>query len=212
MRKAWVLLGGLSLILGGCRENDHTAALVESKIPFRPIVACVPVIHRSQSDLKWSLTEELSKGLYHRLTQDNKLYVVKEESFSHAQKYLSWCDPFELDTTWIKKAFPDQEFVVFTELVKHQEIPLTDAKESPAELLILMRVNVFDLRKPDPKLVLSELFEQSHHIPTPFTKSHHQQVAWGDETFDLSPLGIAHDTLTKQVAGHIEEYILSCNP
>jgi hypothetical protein len=215
MRRVLVLLGGLFLVLGGCREQETATTFTQDKILFRPIVACVPIIDRSHHDLGWNLSDELSKNLYHRLTQDNQLYVVREESFLNAQKYLSLSDPFEPDMNWMKKAFPDQEFVVFTEVVKHREIPLLDTQESPAELLIILRIHVVDLREKTPKLVLSELIEQSHHIPTPFTKSKAgqvAQVAWGEETFDLSPLGIAHDTLSQQAANHIKEYILSCNP
>ncbi len=215
--KRSIFVLGVILVLSGCRENDSSsAALIESRISNRPIVALVPVIDHSHSDLNWSLSEEFSLALRHRLTQKNNLYLAREENFANSQKYLAWCDPFELDTSWIKKAFSQQEFVVFTELMKHTEIPvisstepLVDIKEAPAELLLAIRVNVFDLRGKTPKIVLQEIIEQSHHIPREFTKTHATPVAWDHEGFDISLLGIAHDTLSKEVASRIEDYILT---
>jgi hypothetical protein len=79
-------------------------------------------------------------------------------------------------------------------------------EDSPALLTIAVRVRVFDVREKTPKVVLQEIVEQSHHIPRQFTKD--SQVPWGDEAFDVSPLGIAHDQLCKELATRVEDYIL----
>jgi hypothetical protein len=210
----WIwMLSGVSLVLGGCRKEDHgKTSLIETAIPQRPIVAIVPLLDHSRSNLNWDLSQELSETLRHRLAQKNHLYLVGESSFPNAQKYLTARDPFEVDTSWITKAFHDQEYVVFTELMEHLEAPITALKndqDSPAELHLSVRVHVFDLREKTAKVILQEIVEQSHHIPRQFTKNQFSQVKWGDEAFDVSPLGIAHDSLCKEVATRIEDYILS---
>src|SRR5271157_669847 len=91
----------LSLVLSGCHENDSSlATLIESRVNNRPIVALVPVVDYSRSSLSWSLSNEFSQALRHRLSQKNSLCLASENSFVNAQKYLAWCDPFELDTSW----------------------------------------------------------------------------------------------------------------
>ncbi len=62
-----------------------------------------------------------------------------------------------------------------------------------------VRVRVIDVREKTPKVVLQEIVEQSHHVPRQFTKANFNQVPWGDEAFDISPLGIAHDQLCKEL-------------
>ena len=62
----------------------------------------------------------------------------------------------------IKEAFDPYEFVVFAELVEHDfhPKPLKETfmnKVTPStELSLTMRVRVFDLRRPDPEVILQE--------------------------------------------------------
>jgi len=211
------LLIGASLILGGCgcggcrKNSNQSTAVLQVPAINHPIVAVVPVIDRSHSSLNWNLSNELSQAVRHRLTQKKQLYLVGEESFAaHAQKSIASNDPFGVETAWVKKAFPQNEFVVFMELLSHHEIAnLNEAEpqDTPAQLTMSMRVRVFDVRGTSPQIVLQEVIEQSHHVPRQFTQANLNQVPWGDEAFDVSPLGIAHDMLCKELAGRIEDYI-----
>jgi hypothetical protein len=212
MYRGAVLLCAISLILGGCTKNgDNSTALLEARASNRPIVSFVPIIDTSKSDLNWNVSRELSLTIRERLAQKNQLYMVGEESVAVlAEKALSAHDPFDADTSWVRKSFPQNEFVVFMELLDHNEVPVVtkEAQEAPAELTLSVRVLVVDLRDKTPKVVLQEIVEQSHHIPRQFTKANFNQVAWGDEAFDVSPLGIAHGQLCKELATRVEDYIL----
>ncbi len=212
MYRGAAVLCAISLILGGCYTNsDFSAAFTEARASNRPIVSFIPVIDNSKSDLNWNVSQELSKAIRDRLAQKNQVYMVNEEPVAAlAEKALSAHDPFELDTSWVRKAFPQNEFVVFTELMEHNEVPVNekDAQDSPALLTLSVRVRVVDVRQKTPKVVLQEIVEQSHHIPRQFTKANFKQVPWGDEAFDVSPLGIAHDQLCKEIATRVEDYIL----
>lgn len=206
-------LASLCLILAGCENSgsDQTT-LLESPILNRPIVAVVPLIDHSRSDVNWNLASELSASIRHRLSQKNRLYLLNEESVAPmALRCLKTHNPFDQEIEWTKKSFPQNEFVVFMELLEHREIPLYPTQEigeSPAELALTVRVRVFDLRQETPRVVLQEVVEQVHHLPKQFTKANFSQVPWGDETFETSPLGIAHDALCKELASRVEEYIL----
>jgi len=216
MRRGAGLLLGLTLIFIGCnKKSDDSTAFLEAKASNRPIVAIVPILDHSRSDLNWNVSQELSQTIRKRLVSKNQLYVVGEDAFaSKASRALSSHDPFELETAWVRKTFSPNEFVVFMELIDHSETPListeipNEPQEAPAELTLSVRVRVFDLRDKTPKIVLQEIVQQSHHIPRQFTKANFNQVPWGDETFDVSPLGIAHDMLCKELASRVEDYIL----
>jgi hypothetical protein len=199
-----------ALLLGGCKGDNSTALLVEKPVTSRPIVAVVPVMDRSRHELSWNVAHELTAALRHRLGQDGNLYLLSEDQvYAMTRKSTQGRDPFGSETAWIKKGFPQNEFVAFFELVEHRELPLGD--ESPAELSVAMRVRVFDLRGEAPKVVLEEIAEQSHHIPKQFTRNQFNQVPWGDEMFEISPLGIAHGKLCQELASRVEDYILlSC--
>lgn len=216
MRRGAGFLLGLTLILIGCnKKSDDSTAFLEAKASNRPIVAIVPILDHSRSDLNWNVSQELSQTIRKRLVSRNQLYVIGEDTFANkAGKALSSHDPFELETAWVRKTFSPNEFVVFMELLEHTETPIpatgpsNEADGTPAELTLSVRVRVFDIRDKTPKLVLQETVQQSHHIPRQFTKAHFNQVAWGNETFDVSPLGIAHDMLCKELASRVEDYIL----
>lgn len=204
---------GLALFLGGCKEDRSTALLIERPITTRPIVAVVPVMDRSHHNLTWNVSHELTAALRQKLTQHNNLYLLSEDQVYAMNRKTAQHDPFDLDVSWIKKGYPQNEFVAFFELTHHRETPLlTSEEESPAQLNVSMRVRVFDLRGETAKVVLEELVEQSHHIPTPFAQHAvdptSSQVPWGDEAFEISPLGIAHEKLCKELAGRVEDYIL----
>ncbi len=204
------------LLLAGCKNDNCATAVLEKPVTTRPIVAVVPVMDRSRHELSWNISQELTAAIRGRLAQHGSLYLLSEDQvYAMTRKSTNGRDPFSMETAWIKKGYPDNEFAAFFELVDHHErslaSPETATAESPAELTVSMRVRVFDLRGEAPKIVLEEVVEQSHHIPTQFTRNQLDQVPWGDEMFDISPLGIAHQKLCQELAGRVEDYILqSC--
>jgi hypothetical protein len=202
-----------ALLLSGCRGDNSSTALIEKPVTSRPIISVVPVMDRSRHELSWNVSKELTHTIRERLAQHNSLYLLSEDQvYALTRKSGQAHDPFGLETAWVKKAYPQNEFVAFFELVEHREIPLTEAdlipEECPAQLNVSMRVRVFDLRAEAPKVVLHEIVQQSHHVPKQFTQTQPNQAPWGDEMFDISPLGIAHEKLCQEIAGRVEDYIL----
>lgn len=205
----------LSLCAIGCQNKNNATAAVEQHIKInKPIVALVPIIDHSHSDLTWNVSDELTRGIYERLMKQDNLYLIGGEKIQAITKKLTnEHDPFGPNIEWVKKAFRDHEFVAFMELVDHDEVPLYTSKEmatadSAAELNMSVRMRVIDLRGTEPKIVLQELIRDSQHIPRQFTKANFYQVPWGNEAFDISPLGMAHAQLTREIASRVEDYIL----
>ncbi len=196
------------LTLASCQnKKDSETAVQETPIAGRPIIAVVPLIDHSDHGLAWNVADELTKGLYLSLLEKHDLYLMNHEKVSALLKKLSSeNDPFGTNLAWVKRVFAGSEFVVFTELAQHEEVPLA-AADSAAELQIALRVRVIDLRDQKPKVILQEVLRKTEHVARPFTKANFTQVPWGDELFEISPLGMTHAHVTKELASRIDDYI-----
>lgn len=179
---------------------------------LKPIVAIAPVIDSTKEDSFWSLSDEFTYCITHQLAQKNHFSLINFDKATNIPTLSQ--NPFGQDMSWLKKAFSHHGFVVFLELVEHNEVirqdnkQNIDSKKCSAELLMTMRVRVFDLRKNNPKVVLQELVHESHFIPRPFTRSNFQQEKWGHEMFSISPMGLAHSQFIKNICNRLEDYIL----
>lgn len=210
------------LAAAGCKNQNEQATLFEQEknVSLKPIVAVVPIMDRTANNIPWNLSDELTSSIYRRLASDERLYLVNmQKTLAVLKKLGPGNNPFGADLAWIKRAFREDEFVAFLELLEHEEIPVNAQKASSlencsAELNTSIRVRVFDLRGKEAKIVLQELIHDTNFIPRQFTQSNFYQVAWGKDGYEISPLGLAHEQLTKEISSRIEDYIcnaMSCN-
>ena len=181
----------------------------------KPIVAFVPVFDRSGSHLGWSLSEEFTNSLKNRLMKGNNFYVSTPSDINAAIVDLSpENNPFASDVAWIKEVFENHEYVIFTELVEHDIRPkelkgnFLDKITPSSELAITMRIRVFDLRGSQPEVILQEFVHQNHIIPKPANLNEPRPERWKKITYNVSPMGLAHAQLSKEVVKRIEDYIL----
>ena len=191
---------------------------VAEGIEVRPIVAIVPFIESSKAELSWNVSEELTSLLYQRLAKRDRFYLASPQKVAmQVRKIAPSEEPFSLDFSWVKQAFPGSEFVVFVELLEHVEnyrieknLPVKPAsyKASSADLNISVRLRAVDLRGSQPKIVLQEILHETHHIPRQFTRANFYQVSWKNDNFGISPLGIAHVDLVKTITSRLEDYLL----
>lgn len=210
-RKTTLLLGAL-LLVAGCKNNapDEYAQFHQDG-RAKPIVALMPVLDSSESKPGWSLSAEFSNSIRKALTQQGEVFLISDKEIEAKIETLSEKDrPFDPDISWVSDRFPEEEFVIFTELMEHEETPL-DAKqsaESSAKLNMALRVRVIDLRGKEPQVILQEIVTDSSYVPRAFTQENFAQGLWGTEMYDLSPIGSAHAQFVKEVSQRIEEYIL----
>lgn len=204
-------------LVTGCNLNliPQEESKQKIQVALKPVVAIAPVINSTEEDSIWSLSDEFTYCITHQLAQKNHFSLINfDKTRATAQQPTLNQNPFEQDISWLKKAFSHHGFVVFLELVEHNEVvrqddkQTIDSKKCSAELLMTMRIRVFDLRKNEPKVVLQELIHESHFIPRPFTRSNFQQEKWGHEMFTISPMGLAHSQFIKHICNRLEDYIL----
>lgn len=204
-------------VLTGCqqdnRSNDETA--FQGEVNLKPVVAVIPVIDNTKNNLDWDLSEEFTSGIYYQLAQKDDLFLAPPSKVRSSIRNLRESnDPFGSDVSWIKNAFKENEFVVFMELIQHEEIYRQDRKNPKensrcsADLNMSMRVRIFDVRGDQPKIVLQELIRNTHFIARPFTQENFFQSSWGNASFTVSPMGFAHEQFIKEISSRLDEYIL----
>ncbi len=205
----------MALLACGCNKdkNQDSAQLYQSQ--SKPAVAIIPLIDRtSNPDITWSLSEELTTGLRRQLQQRDKVYLLSEQKVHALTKNLKESyDPFGIDISWAKQVFAKEQFVVFLELLEHEEVATykttkNNTQVAPADLNMSIRIRILDLRSNRPQIVLQEIVHDSHHLPKQFTKGNFDQLAWGKENYHVTPLGMAHAALTKEIVSRLEDYIL----
>ena len=203
------------LLFTGCQRslNSEQSRFYEDG-QLKPAVMLIPVIDSSGQELSWSLSEELTQAIAYKLTGRGQLFIVDQNKAKFVFSQLnSLHNPFSSHIDWVKNVCTGQDFAIFIELIEHEEVPLiAQPEDNPslcaAQLNISLRLRIIDLRSETPQVILQEILHDRHHIPRPFTKSHFPQIPWGRESFSISPVGLAHAQLVKEVSLRIEEYIL----
>ncbi|MCB1117407.1 MAG: hypothetical protein KDK50_02365 [Chlamydiia bacterium] len=202
------------LAMGCNRSSTNQISLFKDDGHRKASIAFVPVIDNSESELPWSLSEEFTEAISHKLSSRGGVHIASESDVTSALDNLdSSCQPFGQDLNWMKKAFPNQEFVVFAELVDHylhthpnQKIAeLEDGRYSFLDLT--MRLRIVDLRDDEPKIVLQELIHHDHNIPKLFANIDYNEKHWGKTSFTITPVGLAHSQLIREVVGRLDDYI-----
>lgn len=198
------------ILLYSCssRSGEEQSLFYDDGKP-KPVVALVPVIDRSGHDLPWDLSDEFTLSVKDRLLQKQDLFLT----YPSKTLLQNEVNPFGADLAWMKASFPKKEFVVFMELIEHKEVPVFGKTESlpedsPAELKMSVRLRVVDLRGQTPKIILQELIHDAQYLPKQFTRYNFFQIPWGKESYSITPLGLAHAKVVKEIASRVEDYIL----
>ena len=197
-----------SLLAVGCCRNQCEMTRFHEDGRAKPVVIVPQMIDTSSFDAPWSISEELTSMLVDQFTTSGQLYVATSEDAAFTE------NPFSQDLSWVKRDFPEQEFVVFLELVDHETSPVDKSKKDlpPQEvsmnLNIAVRMRVIDLRGASPKVILQETVRDSFFIPKTLMPTNYNVVTWGTNEYEESPMKGAHNSLVNEIAARVTDYIL----
>ena len=166
-RFIFVSLISLAFFSAGCQKNSNDKQTTFQSHPqSRPNVALAPVINNTKEDkITWSLSDEFTSSIFSCLSQKTFNLIDLPKVSEMIQSCKEAQNPFGTDISWIKKTFQNEQFVVFLELVKHEEVlkrpsaQEIDLKSCSADLQLSMRIRVFDLRNQNPRVVLQEMID-----------------------------------------------------
>jgi len=191
------------LVFTSCSNSadNSTASRFYDDGRARPVVAISSVIDSTTYDLPWSLSEEITYLIKNQLSNNKNLFLssteVMDESLTNTD------NPFDVNINWMKDRFDNSEFLVFLELLNHNELK----KENISNLEMSMRVRIVDVRAKEPKVILQECIEDNYYIAKGSIKEDYQNVIWGSAEYSNSRMGLAHKQLAKQISERISDYI-----
>ena len=212
MTRIFYLCLCVALLFTGCKtenKSDYTRFHEDGRA--KPVVAVANVIDSSNFDVNWSLSDEFTKLVLNRVSYQGKLFIPE-----YCQSDLaSNEDPFGQDLSWVKNHFPDVDFVVFLELIQHENIPASEKQSSSFSfyqdtstyLNMTFRVRVLDIRE-NAKIVLQEMIKDSYYISKNMIPTDYKVTTWGTDAYTTSPLGMAHAQIVKEIVERTQSYIL----
>jgi hypothetical protein len=206
------LLAGMFILLMtvACQQNQEEYTKFYDDGTTRPSVAIVPVIDSTSSELSWSLSEEFTTTINNFISQRNALFCASNEEVDNQLNYTN--NPFDGNISWVKNSFSANEFVVFLELIKHDnkviDAKITKNNSKATNLDMAMRIRIIDLRKETPKIVLQEKIAQNYYIPKNLLNIDYSKITWGSKEFKTSHMNNAHTNFSKDIANRINDYIL----
>lgn len=201
----------LSFAVVGCATTSMPLARYHEDGRAKPVVAIASVIDATSSELPWSLSEELTDSIVHKVSDRGLLFVSSPDGIALAD------NPFGSDLSWVKREFSEQEFAVFLELVEHEAVPANMSRKQAANLSpnevstnlnMSLRLRVLDLRGSEPRIVLQEMVRDSYFIPKSQLRPNYTVSGWGTSEYTSTPIGIAHAQLVQEVASRLNDYIL----
>lgn len=167
----------------------------------RPAIAISSVIDSSSYELPWSLSEEFTQLIRSDLSTNKSVFISSTNEID--ESLTNTDNPFDLNIDWMKNRFEQKEFLVFLELLKHDEVK----KENFTNLDMTMRLRIIDVRAKEPKIILQECINDNYYIAKGAIKADYQNVVWGSSDYSNSRMGMAHKQLAEQIANRILDYI-----
>jgi len=167
----------------------------------RPLVSVSSIIDSSSYDVPWSLSEEFTQQIKSELATNNNLYLGSTQDID--MRLSNSDNPFDVNMNWMKDRFDNHEFLVFLELIKHDE----EKKDNITNLNMTMRVKIIDVRAKEPKLVLQECICDNYYIAKGAVKVDYHNTVWGSQEYVNSRMEMAHRQLSKQIAKRITDYV-----
>lgn len=205
----FLIAAALTLVLGACSHKENDLSRFHEDGRAKPIVTVASVIDATSSDLPWSLSEELTTMFVNRLSKGGSIFVVRNNDVVYTE------NPFSPEMSWMKREFPNHEFVVFLELAEHENVPVAkDNKkvlevpfETSIDLKMSVRIRVVDVRGAIPQIVLQEIVRDSYFIPRTLVPADYTVAVWGTDEYSKSPMGIAHTQIIEEITNRVREYV-----
>ena len=140
----------LSLSFFSCNNNTNEVSRFYDDGRAKPIIAISSVVDSTSYELPWSLSEELTHLIKSDLSKHKNIFLASSDDVDAS--ITNTDNPFSTDIGWMKDKFDNNEFVVFLELIKHNE----EARPNATNLDMSMRLRIVDVKSKKPKIIRSE--------------------------------------------------------
>jgi hypothetical protein len=208
-----LLLTSALTLLVGCDSHYTDTALYHSNGKAKPIVAVLPVIDSTDTQVyNWDRSEEFTSEIRKHVAVSPRLYLLNYAGALSLAKELNTPHMDEIPHHVIDNLTP-AEFAIVSELIDERVTPC-GIKKNPSKLTgdlgskiqLAMRIRVLDLRGKEPKVVLQEVIYQDQDVASAY-ESDYTKAPWGSARFPQTPLGMAHNKVVRKLVAHVEGYV-----
>ena len=191
----------LSLSFFSCNNNTNEVSRFYDDGRAKPIIAISSVVDSTSYELPWSLSEELTHLIKSDLSKHKNIFLASSDDVDAS--ITNTDNPFSTDIGWMKDKFDNNEFVVFLELIKHNE----EARPNATNLDMSMRLRIVDVKSKKPKIILQECINDKYYISIGSIKTDYQSTHWGSSEYIDSRMALAHTQLANEISKRIYDYI-----
>lgn len=203
----------LALLFSSCNSNKSCSnSCFYDDGSKKPIVVLAPMLDSTSYDVPWSLSEEFSLAIKADLKKKGSFYFMPEMDTHNLRE-----NPFGSSLSWVKKNYKPSEFVVFIELVEHEDVSvaketadpssISASRKNAANLNMSVRLRIIDIRKDEPMIVLQEMIKNSYYMANTIDVVDYTVHTWGSENYQNTPMEIAHRELIDMIQERISEYV-----
>lgn len=208
----------LMILMSGCqtcKDNGKNCTRFHDDGRAKPVALIIPMLDSSCYDVPWSLSEEFSSFIESSIKNTGKIFLQEKDDRAY---FSSHHNPFGNNISWMKKSFKPGEFVIFLELVEHENISILKTVKDPTKvpasrrsasnLHMAIRLRIVDIRGDKPKIVLQEMLRDTCYMSNNIDNPDYNYIKWGSEEYKNSPMGIAHKNFAKEIVDRITDYVM----
>jgi hypothetical protein len=216
-----ILSALIALFAGGCSGPHYVDYFpYHDDGTVKPRVALIPVIDSSHSGLPWSLSEEITDGLYYQMMDSGALYVLSPPEMGLLWIQRNTIDFFGGDLSFAQN-YCNADFIVALELIEHSVTPydssLVSSNQYPEclpanrELSMKVRIRIIDVRCDHPRIVLYEVQNTNLMATPPYHDNiDYDKCGWKTDVYPKTPCSLAHQRLIKKIVDRLEQVIWNC--
>lgn len=170
----------------------------------KPKVVLMPIYVADCVEPK-NIDEELSDGIYYQLMNSGEFYVPSLYEIGISKDNLEKINIFSCDLNNIS-GFSNTDFLVGMEVIEHS---ISNVKSTNCQLSMRVRIKIVDIRCQTPKIVLYEIFKTCYTLSDSNVNFDFCGVPRGQQGYENTPYGLAHERLIRNLTARLEEVIWS---
>lgn len=198
------------VLLAGCGPHHVDYFPYHDDGTMKPHIALIPVVDDSNSDVPWSLAQEMNSGIRFQAMDSGELYLLSRQEMLDGLPQTQNINLFGTDLSYAK-GFCNADFVVAVELIEHQEQQYDKYKHSCVlnlsgnVLVMKARLRIIDVRCQEPRVLLQEIVKLDQSIPRKICGCDFNLIPYGAESYPQTPYALAHKGFQSLIVRRIED-------
>lgn len=215
MRNRIIVLSLVTLLFSSCEHSFSTnQTMVHQDGRVKPKLLLMDVIDNTNSILPWDLATEFNLSLNEQLRNFGTIYIKKFSELNLDLDPIVLGKSIQRSPQKIPHDLPGVEFLAAVEIIEHKLTPLAQKPNishpdaQTQNLNIKARIKIFDLRKKEPELILSEIIRYQSYIPWQLSTINYKKHHYLTTQYKITPIGLGNRQVCHNIAQRVHDYVL----